>query len=292
MPATGGPVSSPPGAPDITRWWEPGEPAAQARLAKFVDADIERYDDLRDRPALHATSELSPRLAWGEISAAQVANSVLSAGGDIAEPFLRQLAWREFSYHVLYRNPEMATVPLRDEFASFPWSASSKDAEAWQCGMTGYPLVDAGMRQLAATGWMHNRVRLVAASFLTKDLLGSWQSGEEFFGRRLADYDPAANAFNWQWVAGCGADAAPYFRIFNPTVQGARFDPDGDYVRAWVPELKRLESRWIHRPWDAPGTTLADAGIVLGRTYPNRIVEHAEARHRALAAYDAIRVSR
>ena len=241
-------------------------------------------------PSLRATSELSPRLAWGEISAAQVASSALSAAGDIAEPFLRQLAWREFSYHVLYHNPDMAAVPLRAEFASFPWSARGEDVEAWQCGMTGYPLVDAGMRQLAATGWMHNRVRLVAASFLTKDLLGSWQGGEEFFRQKLADYDPAANAFNWQWVAGCGADAAPYFRIFNPSVQGARFDPDGDYVRAWVPELERLESRWIHRPWDAPGNTLADAGVVLGRTYPDRIVDHAEARDRALAAYEAIRV--
>jgi deoxyribodipyrimidine photo-lyase len=186
----------------------------------------------------------------------------------------------------------MLDEPLRREFSAMPWRTDPAALAAWTQGQTGWPLVDAGMRQLAATGWMHNRVRLVAASFLTKDLLGSWQSGEEFFRQRLADYDPAANAFNWQWVAGCGADAAPYFRIFNPSVQGARFDPDGDYVRAWVPELDRLDSRWIHRPWDAPGTMLADAGIVLGRTYPNRIIDHAEARHRALAAYEAIRVSR
>jgi len=279
-----------PSAPDLQRWWEPGEFAARSRLARFCESGLESYDELRNRPSLHGTSELSPYLAWGEIGAAEVASSALSSGGDGAEPFLRQLAWREFSYHVLHHHPSMATVPLRAEFEAFPWSADTDAIEGWQRGETGYPLVDAGMRQLAATGWMHNRVRLVAASFLTKDLLGSWQTGERFFRERLADYDPAANSFNWQWVAGCGADAAPYFRVFNPSLQGTRFDAAGAYVRAWVPELAELDARWIHRPWEAPADALTAAGIVLGRTYPHPIVEHAEARKRALAAYAAIRM--
>jgi deoxyribodipyrimidine photo-lyase len=211
---------------------------------------------------------------------------VVSAATDDATawPFLRQLAWREFGYHVLVAHPSSFDRPLRSEFAAFPWREDAAGLEAWLEGRTGYPLVDAGMRQLAETGWMHNRVRLVAASLLVKDLLVPWQTGEEAFRNRLVDYDPAANAFNWQWVAGSGADAAPYFRIFNPSLQGTRFDTDGTYVRRWVPELARLSPRWVQQPWLASEAELRAAGVTLGRTYPRPVVDHAEARVRALAA--------
>lgn len=269
--------------------WEFGEAAAQCRLAEFVGNGLEHYSDDRDLPALHGTSELSPRLAWGELSARQVALRALEGAGELAEPFVRQLAWREFAYHVLHHFPHTAEQPLRPEFSAFPWCDDQAGFEAWTSGHTGYPIVDAGMRQLAATGWMHNRVRLVCGSFLTKDLLIPWQMGEAYFREALCDYDPAANAFNWQWVAGSGADAAPYFRIFNPTIQGKRFDPDGAYVRAWVPELVRVPSRWIHNPWEAPTGVLRDAEVVIGETYPDRVIDHSEARNRALAAFAALR---
>jgi len=290
MPASTEGVFS--GASDAERsWpWPPGEPGALDRLAEFTRDWLAHYETDRDRPSIRATSELSPALAWGEVSVRSVAAAAVSAGSG-SEPFLRQLAWRDFAYHVVRDSPTMLDEPLRAEFSEFPWSASVDDLEAWRAGRTGYPLVDAGMRQLAATGWMHNRVRLVAGSFLTKDLLGRWQDGEAAFRDLLADYDPALNAFNWQWVAGSGADAAPYFRVFNPTVQGSRFDPDGAYVRTWVPELGGLDDRWIHRPWDAPSHVLATARIEMGRTYPRRIVDHAEARARALAAYASVRAA-
>jgi len=232
---------------------------------------------------------MSIRLAWGEVSPGQVSHAALSVGGEDAEPYLRQLAWREFSHHVLRHFPHAVDTPLREHFAAFPWREDSVAFEAWAHGQTGYPLVDAGMRQLLETGWMHNRVRMVCASFLTKDLLIPWQAGERFFAERLADYDMAVNVFNWQWVAGCGFDAAPYFRIFNPVVQGEKFDVGGSYVRTWVPELSGLASRWIHRPWDAATGALEKAGVRLGSTYPERIVDHAQARLRALAAYEAVK---
>lgn len=223
----------------------------------------------------------------------QVASTALSAvGPETARPFLRQLAWREFAYHILLDFPDLATQPWRPEFAVMPWRNDDLAFDAWLHGRTGFPLVDAGMRELAATGWMHNRVRLVAGSFLAKDLLIPWQHGEVYFGDRLVDFDPASNAFNWQWVAGSGADASPYFRIFNPCLQGVKFDPDGAYVRAWVPELAGLPSQWIHSPWAAPAEELQRAGVVPGETYPHRIVDHAESRQRALAAFEAVRAER
>lgn len=289
-PPTAGPVAPPPGGPDISRWWRPGESGALARLEHFATDVVRSYAEDHDRPDLRHTSELSPHLAFGEVSARVVVATVRErASEQVAAPFVRQLAWREFSGHVLHHFPHTLDSPLREEFSAFPWSYDPGLLAAWQSGRTGYPLVDAGMRQLLATGWMHNRVRLGCGSFLTKDLLLDWREGERHFRNRLADFDQASNTFNWQWVAGCGADAAPYFRVFNPSLQGAKFDPDGTYVRTWVPELAALDSRWIHRPWDAPAGELEAAGVALGRDYPLPVVNHAEARDRALAAFAAIK---
>ena len=211
------------------------------------------------------------------------------AGGDA---YLRQLGWREFSYYLLSHWPTLPQDPFRPEFNNFPWRADADLLKRWQRGLTGYPFVDAGMRQLWRTGWMHNRVRMVAASFLVKHLLIPWQHGAAWFWDTLVDADLANNAASWQWVAGSGADAAPYFRIFNPIIQGKKFDPQGHYVRRWVPELANLPASHIHEPWNASAKTLEDAGVALDREYPRPIVEHALARARALAAYDCIKKSR
>ena len=195
-----------------------------------------------------------------------------------------ELGWREFAHHLLFHFPHTPEQPLREEFAAFPWKPNRKNLRAWQRGRTGYPIVDAGMRELWQTGWMHNRVRMVVASFLVKDLLIPWQAGAAWFWDTLVDADLANNTLGWQWTAGCGADAAPYFRIFNPVSQGEKFDPNGEYVRRCIPELNELPTEWIHKPWEAPPRVLADAGIELGTNYPQRIVDHGEARSRALAA--------
>ncbi len=267
--------------------WTPGEDGAQEALKHFLDRGLGRYKADRDRPAVPAVSCLSPYLHWGEISVRQVWRAAESSAGPAAESFLRELAWREFSHHLLWQFPDLAEQPLDRRFAGFPWREDGAALKCWQRGMTGYPLVDAGMRQLWATGWMHNRVRMVAASFLVKHLLLPWTLGEAWFWDTLVDADLANNAAGWQWVAGCGADAAPYFRIFNPVLQGEKFDPDGHYVRRWVPELSRLPHAWLHKPWQAPAGILAAAGVRLGETYPHPIVDHAEARIRALAALAA-----
>jgi len=284
-----------PGVPwdaGIRSFWEPGEEGARDRISRFLDEAMAGYPDLRDRPDLDGTSRLSPYLHFGCVSARQVWHAVQSrAAADStpgaargAEAFLRQLAWREFAHHLLYHFPDTVHAPLRKEFALFPWRDDPEGLVAWQKGKTGYPLVDAGMRQLWTTGWMHNRVRMVVASFLVKDLLIPWRKGAAWFLDTLADADLANNTLGWQWVAGCGADAAPYFRVFNPVLQGQKFDSRGEYVRKWVPELSRLPDRWIHRPWQAPGAVLSDAGVALGKTYPRPIVDHAAVRLRALAA--------
>lgn len=289
-PATAGPLSSPRGGPDIARWWDAGEPGAHARLETFIASGLAGYSQMHDRPDIDGTSELSVRLAWGELSPRQVVFAASRAGSDVAQPFIRQLAWREFSHHVMHRYPDSRQTPLDSRFRSFPWRYSPEDFKRWSRGLTGYPLVDAGMRQLLETGWMHNRVRMVCASFLTKDLLIQWQSGEEFFADRLADYDPALNVFNWQWVAGCGADAAPYFRVFNPTLQAKKFDPDGTYIRRWIPELAPMATRWIHEPWKAPTTATEKHGATVAG-YPAPMIEHAEARRRALDALAAMKAA-
>jgi deoxyribodipyrimidine photo-lyase len=276
--------------------WEPGEDAARRRLSHFIDAKLADYADDRSKLDGDPTSRLSPHLHFGEISPNQVWHAVRHAAegrrGKIrtgAEAFLRELGWREFSYHLLTRFSDMPTTPLRPEFARFHWRSDKNALQAWQRGETGYPIVDAAMRQLWQTGWMPNRARMIVASFLVKHLLLPWQDGAAWFWDTLVDADLANNSSSWQWVAGCGTDAAPYFRVFNPVLQGQKFDPNGDYVRAFVPELAKLPAPDIHAPWDAPDLLLTQSGVELGRSYPKPIVEHAAARTRALEAFDAIR---
>lgn len=274
--------------------WQPGERGARRALHKFIENALVQYAAARDRPDLHVTSRLSPHLHFGEIGPGTVWNAVKEGSAtDVRdgavqgeEAFLRQLVWREFSYHLLYHFPDTPQKPLKKDFARFPWLSDRRALQAWQQGRTGYPFVDAGMRELWTTGWMHNRARLNAASFLVKHLLLPWQRGEKWFWETLVDADLANNTMGWQWVAGSGADAAPYFRVFNPVVQGIRFDPDGDYVRRWVPELAALPPRWIHQPWKAPDNVLRAAHIRLGQTYPLPIVDHDQARRRAIDAYE------
>jgi deoxyribodipyrimidine photo-lyase len=206
--------------------------------------------------------------------------------------FLSEVGWREFAYHLLFHFPQTPRAPLRQEFATFPWQKNPRQLLAWQKGRTGYPIVDAGLRQLWTTGWMHNRVRMIVASFLVKHLRISWEEGAAWFWDTLVDADLASNTLGWQWTAGSGADAAPYFRIFNPFLQGAKFDPEGNYVRRWVPELAKLPSEFIHQPWEAPLLVLAEAGVKLGSDYPQPLVDHGEARAAALAAFKSIRGSR
>jgi deoxyribodipyrimidine photo-lyase len=278
--------------------WQPGEAGARSRLAGFLARALPGYRDDRNRPDLEATTRLSPHLRFGEISPAAVWHAVRAAMAAAAgradgggEHLLKELLWREFAYHLLHHWPDLATAPFRPEFARFPWAPDANGLSLWKQGLTGYPIVDAGMRELWQTGWMHNRVRMIAASFLVKDLLVPWQEGERWFWHTLVDADPGNNAASWQWVAGCGADAAPYFRIFNPVLQGEKFDPEGAYVRRYVPELARLPARFIHRPWEAPALALREAGVILGHTYPHRIVEHDRARDAALKAYERIKKS-
>lgn len=293
--------SLPPTKPDwaggLRAAWKPGETEAARRLSHFLDTCAARYAQARDLPGLEATSRLSPHLHFGEISPRQIwvaadarAHAVPRAASGIAS-FLREVAWREFSHHLIYHWPGMVERAWKPEFDDFPWTDDVASLAAWRRGGTGYPIVDAGMRELWATGYMHNRVRMIAASFLVKDLLIDWRRGAEWFEDTLVDADLANNRTGWQWVAGSGADAAPYFRVFNPVTQGQKFDAAGDYVRRHVPELARLDNRFIHRPWEAPPAMLSEAGIVLGQTYPKPIVDHARARERALAAFADIRKS-
>lgn len=276
--------------------WTPGSAAAHARLHRFLSDSWEVYPQNRDRPDLDDTSRLSPHLHFGEIGPREVWHETrrfAAAQGQHTSwrqsRFLTELGWREFAHHLLYHFPHTPERPLREKFTRFPWKPSALRLRAWQEGRTGYPLVDAGMRQLWRTGWMHNRVRMVAASFLVKDLLQPWVDGAGWFWDTLVDADLASNTLGWQWVAGCGADAAPYFRIFNPTAQARRFDPQGTYIREWVPELARLPREWIHEPWNAPREMLAAARVQLGATYPERVVDHATARTEALAALASLR---
>lgn len=270
--------------------WKVGENAAHRQLRHFIENNLSHYKLGRDRPDQDYTSRLSPYLHFGQISprqawhAIQFAVAQSSALNSNAERYLLELLWREFSWHLLQHFPNLPTEPLNASFKSFPWKQDTKSFQAWQKGMTGYPIVDAGMRQLWQTGWMHNRVRMIVASFLIKDLLIDWREGAAWFWDTLVDADLGSNTASWQWVAGCGADAAPYFRIFNPTLQGQKFDANGDYVRHYVPELAKLSAEYIHEPWKTPASELTKAEVVLGKTYPFPIIDHAKARIRALAA--------
>jgi len=269
--------------------WTPGEKGAQSRLTGFIGDACENYSEDRNRPGVSGTSRLSPHVHFGEISPRQIWHALRrrSAGSSAwrNSQFLAELGWREFAHHLLYHFPRTPTEPLRSEFKHFPWRENTQWLKAWQRGQTGIPLVDAGMRELWTTGWMHNRVRMIAASFLVKNLGIPWQQGARWFWDTLVDADLAQNTFGWQWTAGCGADAAPYFRIFNPVSQGEKFDPNGDYVRRWVPELAAVSARWIHQPWKTPAGELARAQVTLGGSYPEPLVSLAISREAALDAY-------
>ncbi len=274
--------------------WTPGEAAAQARLKDFL-ANVAGYSTERDRPDHEGTSRLSPHLRFGEISPRQIWHAARFAAAEHPrlaadiDKFLSELGWREFCRHLLYDVPDLAERNLQSSFNAFPWKRDAKALRAWQRGQTGYPIVDAGMRELWHTGVMHNRVRMVVASFLVKHLLIDWRDGEKWFWDTLIDADAGSNPANWQWVAGSGADAAPYFRVFNPILQGEKFDPEGIYVRRWVPELARLPNKFIHQPWEATPLELAAAGIEPGKSYPHPIIDHKVGRERALKAYATIR---
>jgi deoxyribodipyrimidine photo-lyase len=272
--------------------WQPGEAGAEKLLDAFLKTAVQHYDEARNLPGTHGTSRLSPHVHFGEISPRHVFKRTEAAGsGKGVTTFLKELIWREFAIYLLWHHPKLPDAPLRPEFAKFSWSHSQKALTAWQRGQTGYPIVDAGMRELWQTGWMHNRVRMITASFLVKHLLIPWQEGEAWFWDCLAEADLAANAASWQWVAGCGADAAPYFRVFNPVLQGKKFDPDGKYVRRYVPEIADLPDEHIHAPWDAPEIVLTNARVKLGETYPYPIIDLMEGRDRSLAAYQQIKGS-
>jgi len=277
----------------LNRAWRVGEAAALQRLDDFLQQGVDHYGTLRDRPSVMGTSRLSPHLHFGEISPVTVFHAVMehAAGAPSrdAEIFISEVIWREFSYELLDQFAAMPDQPLRPEFGNFPWRQDyGDDLQAWQRGLTGYPLIDAGMRELYATGWMHNRVRMITASFLTKHLLIPWQEGARWFFDTLVDADLASNSAGWQWVAGCGADASPYFRVFNPITQGEKFDAMA-YVRHWVPEIAGLDDKSLFAPFDAPEGLLLGAGIRLGKTYPLPLIDHPSGRQRALDAFAAIR---
>lgn len=277
-------------------YWNISEDAAREILNKFGDNQVQDYPDARDIPSKPGTSQLSPYLhfgmispfrIWFEIEQKKIESKMQSdSNGYIA--YLRQLCWREFAQYTLYHFPHSKSQNLNEKFDDFPWQKNSKALKAWQAGQTGYPIVDAGMRELWETGWMHNRVRMIVGSFLIKDLMIHWLEGAKWFEETLFDADLANNSMGWQWVAGSGVDSSPYFRIFNPMTQSEKFDSDARYLRKWVPELKKLEGKWIHRPFEAPKAVLEAAGIKLGVDYPKPLVNHDAARKEALAAYKSI----
>jgi deoxyribodipyrimidine photo-lyase len=270
--------------------WQPGESGALQRLRRFERHALERYSEARDEPALEGTSRLSPHLHFGEIGPKQL--YAMFRNGPASnerhrQKFLSELGWREFAYHLLFHFPHTPEQPLDRRFARIRWSQDKRRLDAWQRGRTGIPIVDAGMRELWQTGWMHNRVRMIVASLLTKNMHIDWRTGSRWFWDTLVDADLANNTLGWQWVAGCGADAAPYFRIFNPVLQSQRFDPEGEYIRRYVPELAQLPTRWLHEPWAAPAKVLRAANLTLGRDYPLPIVDLKLSRDEALRSYRA-----
>jgi deoxyribodipyrimidine photo-lyase len=277
--------------------WQPGEAGAHQQLDCFLANAFTTYSEQRNLPGVAGTSRLSPHLHFGEISPRQIWHGVrrmakkrgLSLEQWRGSQFLAEVGWREFAHHLLHHFPHTPTEPLRVDFKKFKWRKDAAFLQAWQRGCTGYPIVDAGMRELWTTGWMHNRVRMIVASFLVKDLLLSWEEGAAWFWDTLVDADLAQNTLGWQWTAGCGADAAPFFRVFNPVSQGEKFDPQGDYVRRWCPELAGIPDKWLHRPWEAPREILSRSGVRLGSEYPPPIISHATAREVALEAFRGLK---
>lgn len=270
--------------------WAPGEHGAQQRLETFLDEAADQYIEQRNLPAVLGTSNMSPYLHIGDISPRQIWYQTVKKMNwtNETEAFLKEIVWREFAYHVFYYLPDLPEKPMNQKFLDFPWVDDPDALKAWQQGMTGYPMVDAGMRELWQTGHMHNRVRMIVGSFLVKHLLLPWQDGEAWFWDTLVDADLAVNAFSWQWIGGCGADAAPYFRIFNPITQGDKFDGEGEYVRKYIPEIASLPNKYLFSPWEAPSDVLEDAKVELGKTYPKPIVVHKAARERALDAFKSL----
>ena len=270
--------------------WIIGEQAAQVRLQAFLSYGLQHYKQGRDYPALPCVSRLSAHLHFGELSPHQAWYAVKSGGDDEnVKHFCSELAWREFSCYLLYHFPKLPFVNWNNKYDNFPWKNKKKFVQAWCKGRTGIPIVDAGMRELWQTGYMHNRLRMITGSFLVKNLLQDWRTGEAWFRDCLVDWDLANNSASWQWIAGCGADAAPWFRIFNPVTQGQKFDPEGIYTRRFVPELHKLPCRYLFAPWQAPQHVLDQAGIKLGRDYPLPLVDLPASRTRALEAFSAIK---
>lgn len=284
-----------PWAAKVLAYWSPGEDGAHDALAAFLDGPIQEYGSGRDEPAEPGTSSISPHFHFGELSPRQVWHAVQARASSntmdtaACESYIRQLYWREFAHHLLYHFPHTPDEPLKPLFRHFPWRNDGTALRRWQRGQTGFPFVDAGMRELWKTGWMHNRARMVVASFLVKDLRIHWREGAAWFWDTLVDADLANNTLGWQWVAGCGADAAPYFRIFNPVTQGKRFDAAGDYVRRWVPELAGLPDKYLHCPWTMRPAERAACGVHLGEHYPHPMVDHAAARKMALTTYEEVK---
>lgn len=278
--------------------WEVGEDAAANRLELFLEEIAKGYGDSRNRPDQDGTSRMSPHLHFGEISPQRIwqkAHDIFGDGGNVPQgvwKFLAEIGWREFAHHLLYHYPDMTKEPINDRFKNFPWEEDEEGLRNWQKGQTGFPIVDAGMRQLYETGWMHNRVRMIVGSFLVKDLRVHWLAGARWFWDTLIDASLASNTMGWQWVAGCGADAAPYFRVFNPMTQGEKFDPKGLYTRKYCPELATMPDKYLQQPWEASNGVLIQSKIKLGKDYPEPLVDHAAERKKALAAYDVIKASK
>ncbi len=273
------------------KYWIPGEDIAENKIKSFLKEKINNYHNTRDIPSIEGTSKISPYLAFGEITSKNIfyQSSKLKDKKTGYRKYINEIGWREFSYHLINHFPKMKNKNLRENFDNFPWSENKTHLKKWKKGETGYPIVDAAMKELYETGWMHNRLRMVVGSFLVKHLRIHWIEGEKYFKDTLLDYDLANNIAGWQWIAGCGADAAPYFRIFNPMIQGEKFDPDGIFVKKWLPNLKNIPKKYIHRPWEMPKEISEEIGFNLNKDYFAPIVDHQQARESALRAFESIK---